>query len=112
MDGKGRSMNNIFMERLWSNVKNEEMYLKNYDSVNDLITSLRVYFEFYNNAHSTRSLDMLPLCHTAEPKGGEDGEESQKGSNIQAESETRSFLRSYILYIKSLLSRKFVSRNI
>ena len=49
MDGKGRCMDNIFIERLWRSVKYEEVYVKEYDSVSDLIKSLKVYFEFYNN---------------------------------------------------------------
>ena len=61
MDGKGRCMDNIFIERLWRSVKYEEVYLKDYDSVSDLITSLKVYFEFYNNERQHASLgDMTP----------------------------------------------------
>lgn len=49
MDGKGRAMDNIFIERLWRSVKYEEIYLKEYGSVNELIKSLKSYFDFYNN---------------------------------------------------------------
>lgn len=49
MDGKGRAMDNIFIERLWRSVKYEEIYLKEYTSVEDLMRSLKVYFDFYNN---------------------------------------------------------------
>lgn len=48
MDGKGRAMDNIFIERLWRSVKYEEVYLKEYGSVEELRNALREYFEFYN----------------------------------------------------------------
>lgn len=48
MDGKGRAMDNIFIERLWRSVKYEEVYLKEYGSVEELRKALREYFEFYN----------------------------------------------------------------
>lgn len=48
MDGRGRAMDNIFIERLWRTVKYEEVYLKEYVSVRELIQALRVYFDFYN----------------------------------------------------------------
>lgn len=48
MDGKGRCMDNIFIERLWRSVKYEEVYLKDYDSVAELVKSLKHYFRFYN----------------------------------------------------------------
>ena len=61
MDGKGRCMDNIFIERLWRSVKYEEVYLKDYDSVSALIKSLKVYFEFYNNERPHAGLgDMTP----------------------------------------------------
>jgi putative transposase len=56
MDGKGRAMDNIFIERLWRSVKYEEIYLKEYTSVRELIWSLRVYFDFYNNQRPHDSL--------------------------------------------------------
>ncbi|MCP4408715.1 MAG: transposase [Gammaproteobacteria bacterium] len=40
MDGKGRWLDNVFVERLWRSVKNEEVYLKAYDSVADARQSL------------------------------------------------------------------------
>jgi len=48
MDGKGRAMDNIFIERLWRSVKYEEIYLREYSSVLELIRSLSIYFDFYN----------------------------------------------------------------
>ncbi len=55
MDGKGRAMDNIMVERLWRSVKYEEIYLKEYQSVADLIKALRVYFDFYNHERPHQS---------------------------------------------------------
>ena len=57
MDGKGRAMDNIFIERLWRSVKYEEIYLHEYKNVKELITALKTYFEFYNNERPHQSLD-------------------------------------------------------
>ncbi len=48
MDGKGRWIDNVFIERLWRSVKYEEVYLNAYDSMADAKQSLKKYFEFYN----------------------------------------------------------------
>ena len=55
MDGKGRAMDNIMVERLWRSVKYEEVYLKDYQSVTELVRALRVYFDFYNNERPHQS---------------------------------------------------------
>ena len=49
MDGKGRAFDNIFVERLWRSVKYEEVYLKDYASVDEARASLTLYFIFYNH---------------------------------------------------------------
>jgi putative transposase len=48
MDGKGRCMDNIFIERLWRSVKYEEIYLNDYATTEELRKALRKYFHFYN----------------------------------------------------------------
>lgn len=48
MDGKGRCMDNIFIERLWRSVKYEEIYLNDYATTDVLRRALRKYFHFYN----------------------------------------------------------------
>ncbi len=48
MDGRGRAMDNIFVERLWRTVKYEEVYLKSYETVKEARESLARYFHFYN----------------------------------------------------------------
>ncbi len=57
MDGKGRALDNVFVERLWRTVKQEEVYLKGYGSVADCREGLRAYFERYNNLREHQSLD-------------------------------------------------------
>ena len=49
MDGKGRAMDNIMVERLWRTVKYEETYLRDYENVAELKKALKTYFEFYNH---------------------------------------------------------------
>ena len=56
MDGKGRATDNIMIERLWRSVKYEEIYLKDYESIPELITALKAYFEFYNHERPHQGL--------------------------------------------------------
>jgi len=56
MDGKGRALDNIMVERLWRTVKYEEIYLKEYRRVTDLIAALKAYFWFYNHERPHQSL--------------------------------------------------------
>jgi putative transposase len=61
MDGKRRVTDNIMVERLWRTVKYEDVYTKDYETVEELIAGLRKYFDYYNNARSHQSLgDMTP----------------------------------------------------
>ena len=55
--GKGRALDNVFVERLWRTVKYEEVYLKEYESVSELEDGLEAYFNFYNNERLHQSLD-------------------------------------------------------
>ena len=57
MDGKGRWVDNVFVERLWKSVKYEHVYLHAYDSVSEAKQQLAGYFEFYNAARPHSSLD-------------------------------------------------------
>jgi len=56
MDGRGRCFDNIFVERLWRTVKQEEVYLKEYGDVWEAEESLRTYFKFYNYQRPHQSL--------------------------------------------------------
>ena len=57
MDGRGRALDNVFVERLWRTVKYEEVYIKDYQSVLEARASLGSFFEFYNNERLHQSLD-------------------------------------------------------
>lgn len=57
MDGRGRVMDNIFVERLWRTVKYEEVYLKDYRSVEEAVENLRLYFDFYNRERLHQALE-------------------------------------------------------
>ena len=56
MDGRGRALDNVFVERLWRSVKYEEVYLKDYRSVSDARAHLDRYFRFYNQERPHQSL--------------------------------------------------------
>lgn len=56
MDGRGRALDNIFIERLWRSVKYEDIYLKEYPSVAALRSGLACYFHLYNYGRPHQSL--------------------------------------------------------
>lgn len=56
MDGKGRWVDNVFVERLWKSVKYEHVYLHTYESVAEARQQLANYFEFYNTRRPHSSL--------------------------------------------------------
>ena len=57
MDGRGRYLDNIFVERLWRTVKYEDIYIKEYANVPDLFAGLNDYFELYNYERPHQSLN-------------------------------------------------------
>jgi len=57
MDGKGRALDNIFVERLWRSVKYEDVYIKGYRTIPDAAQGLDNYFSFYNHARPHQSLE-------------------------------------------------------
>jgi len=57
MDGRGRCMDNIFTERLWRNVKYENIYIKSYDNIIEARAGLTEYFGIYNNERPHSSLN-------------------------------------------------------
>lgn len=57
MDGKGRCLDNVFVERLWRSVKYEDIYLRCYETAPQLSTGLERYFPFYNEERLHQSLD-------------------------------------------------------
>jgi len=60
MDGKGRALDNIYIERLWRSVKYENIYLNVYEDGLSLYQGLKQYFAFYNNERLHESLDYRP----------------------------------------------------
>ena len=56
MDGKGRCMDNIFVERLWRSLKYEEVYLHAYATVAEAKTGIGAWLEFYNTERQHQSL--------------------------------------------------------
>ena len=57
MDGRGRALDNVFIERLWRSVKYEDIYLKEYESGADCQKGLTSYFKFYSHERPHQSLD-------------------------------------------------------
>lgn len=57
MDGKGRALDNVFVERLWRTVKYENVYLNDYESVMACHNGLRDFFHRYNNLREHQSID-------------------------------------------------------
>jgi putative transposase len=56
MDGRGRALDNVFVERLWRNVKYERVYLHNYETVREAEQDIAAYFDFYNKERPHQSL--------------------------------------------------------
>jgi putative transposase len=56
MDGRGRALDNIFVERLWRSVKYECIYLQDFYAVKEVTLALKNYFDYYNHRRSHQSL--------------------------------------------------------
>ena len=59
MDGRGRALDNVFIERLWRSVKQEEVYIRDYIDGLEAHRSLEKYFEFYNEERLHSSLGYI-----------------------------------------------------
>jgi putative transposase len=55
-DGRGRALDNVFVERLWRSVKYEDIYIKDYEAVPELESGLAAYFRFYDEERPHQSL--------------------------------------------------------
>jgi putative transposase len=66
MDGRGRALENVFIERLWRMVKYQEIYLRDYATVADVEEGLRLYFAQYNHERPHQSLDNLTPANVYE----------------------------------------------
>src|SRR6476646_2935837 len=56
MDGRGRALDDVFVERLWRTVKYEDIYIRGYETVAELLRGLARYFAFYNQERLHQSL--------------------------------------------------------
>ena len=62
MDGKGRAIDNVFIERLWRSVKYESIYLNPPDTGLDLYKLLDNYFKYYNNERRHQGINnQIPI---------------------------------------------------
>ena len=72
MDGKGRCLDNVFVERLWRSVKYEDIYLWRYETVPQLQQGLGRYFPYYNEERLHQSLEYrTPAAVYQEGRSGE-----------------------------------------
>jgi putative transposase len=70
MDGKGRCMDNIFVERLWRSLKYEEVYLNAYASVTEAKAGIGAWLDFYNEERQHQSLSYrLPVTFYSDKDG-------------------------------------------
>ena len=83
MDGKGRYLDNIFVERLWRSIKYEEVYLKAYQTVAEARAGIDAYLEFYNQQRPHQAL--LPDSSRGIPKwpGREEGSSTRSRTAIR-----------------------------
>lgn len=79
MDGRGRALDNVFVESLWRSVKYEEVYLKDYGSVSEGTRSLGQYFRFYNRERPHQALGYRTLEEIW--KGLDEGKRSELWSS-------------------------------
>jgi putative transposase len=56
-DGRGRALDNVFIERLWRSVKYDDIYIKDYELVPELVLGLTAYFRFYDEDRPHQSLE-------------------------------------------------------
>ena len=57
MDGKGRALDNVYIERLWRSLKYEDIYIREYENIRECMRGVHRYFHFYNIARFHQSLD-------------------------------------------------------
>ena len=57
MDGRGRALDNVFIERLWWSLKYEDVYPHCYSDGHELFTGVSEYFDYYNNERKHSALD-------------------------------------------------------
>jgi hypothetical protein len=98
MDGRGRALDNVFVERLWRSVKYEEAYLKDYADGWHAEDSLRSFFRFYCDERLHQSLAYRTPAAAYQKKGfkrprARDENNSNRAQKKQPQTEPRSELR-------------------
>lgn len=97
MTGKGRALDNVFIERLWRTVKYGNIYIKGYETILEATEGLREYFEYYNERRSHSSLgDKCPdLIYYGESYQHIHNINKEKEKRIKKERETTTATISY-----------------
>jgi len=118
MDGRGRALDNIFVERLWRSVKHEDVYLKGYATMPALLIGLTEYFVLYNTERPHQSLgyDTPDQVYRTASGGGarivdkySETEKTHSGIETRKETENRGsaiplHVKGYPLKLDALLS--------
>jgi putative transposase len=86
MDGRGRALDNVFIERLWRTVKYEEVYTKDYRNGWQAEQSLRDYFQFYCTRRKHQSLDYRTPAEVYRPAPRRRETRAKKNDAISADS--------------------------
>ena len=93
MDGRGRALDNIFVERLWRSVKYEDVYLRGYTTLSELQLGLTDYFVFYNTERLHQSLNYSTpdeIYRTASGGGASIVDQFSERKTTRSETETQS----------------------
>ena len=93
MDGRGRALDNIFVERLWRSVKYEDVYLRGYTTLSELQLGLTDYFVFYNTERPHQSLNYSTpdeIYRTASGGGASIVDQFSERKTTRSETETQS----------------------
>ncbi len=85
MDGRGRALDNVFIERLWRSVKYEEVYLKDYSTAWEAEISLASYFQFYCQERIHQSLDYRTPAEVYQTGRWSSGVEREKSTRNRAQ---------------------------
>lgn len=78
MDGKGRALDNVMIERLWRTVKYEDVYLKDYETTADCHKGLSAYLKYYGYQRRHQSLGRQTPWATYRPKQSRQGKALSK----------------------------------
>jgi len=108
MDGRGRAFDNIFVERLWRSVKYEDVYLKGYATVSELMIGLLEYFTFYNGERPHQSLGQLTpdVVYQTSIGGGAMIMDKYPRAEKEEKSKTATSVTAPILQVQAKIEKK------